>query len=565
MSGNARVKKAIDYILQCLGAPYVWWYDGPLTEGPPSWSANTVPPDPSEVVYRGGFCAAAGNLMLRVLGLPIPNPYGDENWDGGTYAYYRYYYNSAEWFDVNKSYPDGTLLIADYVSPSLQGHVSIVYQGYVIEWIGSEGLIWKYDVPTSNNWGLYTLAVLPENWLGSEPISEPTPGTGTPMTVDHLLSVYSDHLTREDAERYFPHMIDAFREFELNTRDRVAAFLGQSSGEANEFTYWSEIDPPPDFGAYYGRGPMGVTWEAQYQWITDAYNQAHPEDPQDFHANPDLIATPKYGFWGSCWFWRNGNGDLNSFADQRDFEEIMTRCYGAPITGWSHDFRVSYYQWGLSQLPADLTISDLNSPPTQPPVPPDEEDIVYAKVNLVAAPDVEFACDYADMAETVMRQSGESVLFFDEPENIKRVSEAAASSNNIQVVVVGNETKSLVTPGGNIIPCYVDDPEDEPVDTLRVMRNHILSGSEVEQFDKLLTCLNEDYRELIENAKKPGKEPAEPPKAPAPLVNWSGFGKDGTSRMGGDWHNGYLIWPDPAANKGKKLWVEYVASYQEDN
>lgn len=166
------IQDAIDYVLACRGAKYTWWYSGPLTEGAPSWSANTPPPDPSEVIADGLFCAAVPNLMLRFLDLTIPYrpSYPSEDWDGGVLAYWEYYYDVSEWFNPNADYADGTLLIKQYIEGFTQGHVAVVYQGYTIESIDSgggwPGLIWRDTVSQSNAWAGYDLAVRPENWLG---------------------------------------------------------------------------------------------------------------------------------------------------------------------------------------------------------------------------------------------------------------------------------------------------------------------------------------------------------------------------------------------------------------
>jgi hypothetical protein len=175
------IQGAINYLLQCRGAPYTWWTSGELTEGPPAWSKNAPPPDPSEVVARGGFCAAVPNLMLRYLGIPLPSPYGDPNWDGGTFAYGQVYWPVSEWFQVTGDYPDGTLLLKQYVEGVTQGHVAICYQGYVIDSTdatgnGYPGFAWEKTVPESHAWIGYDIAVRPEYWLAEvpvEPVAEP--------------------------------------------------------------------------------------------------------------------------------------------------------------------------------------------------------------------------------------------------------------------------------------------------------------------------------------------------------------------------------------------------------
>ena len=120
---------AIEYGLSVVGAPYVWWTDGPVPDRSPAWAINEPPPPPEEVIAEGCFCAGVPNLMLSAAGREVPT-LGDALYDGGCLAYGEYYADVAEAFDVNEDYPAGTL-IGRYFSwersaAGDQGHVAVV-------------------------------------------------------------------------------------------------------------------------------------------------------------------------------------------------------------------------------------------------------------------------------------------------------------------------------------------------------------------------------------------------------------------------------------------------------
>lgn len=156
-----------------------------------------------------------------------------------------------------------------------------------------------------------------------------------------------------DAERYLPHLIAACNKWEINTRERLSAFLGQTGTESGSFKWWREFSrgEGKPFGYWYGRGPMQLTWEGNYQrFQNDTGSRAHD--------NPDIVADDTVvGFDSAGWFWRRGNGDLNEFADQAtwpSFYEITGRVWGQ--SGPFHE-RDARYNHAWNVLPADLDLS----------------------------------------------------------------------------------------------------------------------------------------------------------------------------------------------------------------
>lgn len=130
---------ALSFALELVGTPYGWWTGGPIPLGAPAWvghwngTTGPVPPT-AEVRSKSCFCAGLPNLMLRVVGRPVPcercpagKTVGAVHWCGGTGAYGRNY-SGAEPFSRNVSWPRGTLLGRRYASVSDQGHVAVVLE-----------------------------------------------------------------------------------------------------------------------------------------------------------------------------------------------------------------------------------------------------------------------------------------------------------------------------------------------------------------------------------------------------------------------------------------------------
>lgn len=383
MSG-ATLNDAITYILSCRPAPYVWWYSGGLYEGPPAWSENAAAPDPAAVQQGGLFCAAVGNLMRRVVGWEVPyrpslsSPYREE-FDGGTLAWWEYFYGQSEWFDVNRSYPDGTCFLKQYIEGASQGHWATCYQGYIIDSTdatgnGQPGLQWEKTVAESNSWIGYDIAIMPEVWMpvgkvSPPPVQPPSNPESVPFSVA-LLKKAMPNLSPENAELYFPYLLSALKEFEINTRERLSAFLAQVGHESGDFFYWSEIDGENKrYNPFYGRSPIQLTWLENYRRCGEALGL-------DLVDKPDLLLLPENGFRASGWFWRYGVEDLNPYADEAtwsSFSNITLRINGGDMGEGDRDNR---YLVAWNALPPGLTLDTSEAPevdPQEPPKPPPTE------------------------------------------------------------------------------------------------------------------------------------------------------------------------------------------------
>lgn len=130
-------------------------------------------------------------------------------------------------------------------------------------------------------------------------------------------------------------------EFQINTPQRITAFLAQLAHESGELRWMNEIwgpteaqhryEPPSKLAArlgntqpgdgkrYRGRGPIQLTGRANYK-IAGAALALPLED------NPDLVATPAVGIRVAGWFWHSK--DLNTLADQNNYLGITRRING---------------------------------------------------------------------------------------------------------------------------------------------------------------------------------------------------------------------------------------------
>jgi predicted chitinase len=356
------VRKAIDYGLSIVGAPYVWWTDGPVPDRSPAWAENAPPPPPEEVINEGCFCAGVPNLMLRVVGGELPT-LGNELYDGGCLAYGEYYYNVAEPFDINEDYPPGTLIGRYFTwersANGDQGHVAVVLEdGYLLQsydgdGYGYPGVNAATHIVDSHAGYYYEYAVRPENWIGLdedegedwdgyEDSGSTVPGDGSLLTADYLVAIMPNNLPYERAEYLLPYLTAALEEFEINTGSRVAMFLANVAVETGEFQWFQELDSwdgtylvNKPYYPYYGRGVIHLTWQENYAAAGDYFGE-------DLVSYPDRAADVDLAFRIAGWFWRywSAQGDLNVAADNGDFD---TTCLGVN-GGWNgYQERCAYY------------------------------------------------------------------------------------------------------------------------------------------------------------------------------------------------------------------------------
>jgi putative chitinase len=155
------------------------------------------------------------------------------------------------------------------------------------------------------------------------------------MTPQELAQATGARIDR--AAEFLPIIEQAAPDFDINTPERLAAFLAQVGHESGGLHWLTELWGPTaaqlryegrsDLGnteegdgfKYRGRGLIQITGRANYKKCSDAL-------ATDFIGDPDLLAQPEYAVRSAMWFW-DSHG-LNELADNGDFVVITKRING---------------------------------------------------------------------------------------------------------------------------------------------------------------------------------------------------------------------------------------------
>lgn len=155
------------------------------------------------------------------------------------------------------------------------------------------------------------------------------------------------YVLNENLEKYHEPLVDAMREFEIDSPPRIAAFLAQVGHESGSLRYVKELDTgeayegrkdlgntePGDGVRYKGRGLLQVTGRAAYALCGDALGL-------DLVGSPEILEQPVPACRSAGWVW-TGFKKLNAFADKGDFLTITKRINGG-TNGWKD--RIAYYE-----------------------------------------------------------------------------------------------------------------------------------------------------------------------------------------------------------------------------
>src|SRR5699024_8871363 len=138
---------------------------------------------------------------------------------------------------------------------------------------------------------------------------------------------------------------EAMAAAEITTARRAAAWCAQLGHESAGLKYMREIqtsDPSWswDRTRYLGRGPVQLTWEANYQAFGQwCHSRDYVDDPELFVREPELVEQPKWGFLAASYYWLNGGpqpGQINAYADAGDIYAV-SKCVNGwrdPPNGW---------------------------------------------------------------------------------------------------------------------------------------------------------------------------------------------------------------------------------------
>jgi len=196
------------------------------------------------------------------------------------------------------------------------------------------------------------------------------------ITPEHLDKLHIDQ------KWYFP-LLATCEKFDINTPERIAAFIGQCQHESGGFKHLSENlnysgdalrkvwpsrfkteqDATPyhrspekiankvyasrmgngdeasgEGWKYRGRGVIQLTGKSNYE--------AFGKDLDiDVISSPDKVAEPEWAMLSAGWFW-NKNG-LNKYADSKDYVTLTKRINGGTI---GLKDRVAHIEFALSVL-----------------------------------------------------------------------------------------------------------------------------------------------------------------------------------------------------------------------
>ena len=180
------------------------------------------------------------------------------------------------------------------------------------------------------------------------------------ITADQLKALHI-------SEDWLEPLIETFHRFEINTPERMAAFIGQCAHESGNFKtlqenlnysaealcrVWPKRFPSLEAAKPYHRNPdaiankvyasrMGNGDEASEEGSLykgrgliqltgkDNYTLCGDSLQVDLLSSPDLLLAPRYAALSAGWFW-NKNG-LNKLADVKDWRKLTERINGGHI------------------------------------------------------------------------------------------------------------------------------------------------------------------------------------------------------------------------------------------
>ena len=140
-----------------------------------------------------------------------------------------------------------------------------------------------------------------------------------PILTDENLRVIYDYSTKPNRDKYLPYLNKYWDVFQVNTKDRQAAFLAQVGHESGQLRYSEEIASgkayegrkdlgntnPGDGVKYKGRGLIQVTGRANYkifnEWLHKnnylTINQSIIDNPEIVSLNPEIAVLSAFWYW----------------------------------------------------------------------------------------------------------------------------------------------------------------------------------------------------------------------------------------------------------------------------
>lgn len=151
-----------------------------------------------------------------------------------------------------------------------------------------------------------------------------------------------------------PFMVEAMREFNINTRLRVCAFIAEVAKETQSLLYMkecasgNEYDTRTDLGntpekdgdgaKYKGRGALEITGHNNYRDCGMALGL-------DLLSKPELLELPEYAWKASAWWWMKHG--LNELADTGNIIKVSEAVNGGH-NGLAE--RIAFYKKALEVI-----------------------------------------------------------------------------------------------------------------------------------------------------------------------------------------------------------------------
>ncbi len=214
-----------------------------------------------------------------------------------------------------------------------------------------------------------------------EVFSHPIPENMFTITPAQLRSIIPT-LTSAKAAQYVPALLQTMQEFEINTKQRVAAFIAQTAHESGGYSafvenlnysasalsktwptrfpasiatqyafkpekianraYANRLGNGSEVGGdgwrYRGRGVIQITGRTNYELCGQGLNLP-------LILSPELLENILYAFRSAGWYWKNNN--CNSYVDKGDFVGL-TKVINGGTNGLKD--REAYYARALKAL-----------------------------------------------------------------------------------------------------------------------------------------------------------------------------------------------------------------------
>ena len=152
-----------------------------------------------------------------------------------------------------------------------------------------------------------------------------------PILTDENLRAIYDYSTKPNRDKYLPYLNKYWDVFQVNTKDRQAAFLAQVGHESGQLKYAEEVASgrayegrkdlgnvnPGDGMKFKGRGLIQVTGRANYKIFNEwLHKNNYLTINQSIIDNPEIVSlNPEIAVLSAFWYWDLHK--LNNLADRK--------------------------------------------------------------------------------------------------------------------------------------------------------------------------------------------------------------------------------------------------------